>query len=524
LQSTAGTDILNGTGRLVNLAAGPGGVISATVVNMTNGDLEAQASDGQAPTGCTPGVPDGHANDLGSPFISNAFQAGNWSLIVSAPGFTPRAFGALPADDATAPNCGIVGLPGQPPVSPTPGRDGCLISLGTIQLQPLAAPAGRGVVSGTVFGTNGQPLDGAAVVLIDAAGNVHTRISGTDCNGVLLNVGGLVSLQTGFYCFSDSTPELYPRPTAIPAGALSTIFQNDGLGLPVGPARIVVINNTPANCVAGGGPGTACGFLPAFVSVNVVAAAVTGQDLTLANKFAPALAPPAGTAGAFGYVVNDAGQGVGGMIITATGPAGAAIPPPVTTSPQTGLWIMTGLTPATAYTFTLSGPGVSPANVRTGPVAVSTAAIIAAGATPLSVPRTTGGPLSFIDPNWVIVGQGPQSITLPIVGSAVIRGQVLGCQDPLAGSPVPGPGVIAPGLPPTTAAAGCIPLTGPGAFALLWSANTRTWAGATLFAGTGIAAGTVGGGTTPPFFPNAGWPAIVPLAGIAVQPFTSAPR
>jgi len=51
VQSTAGTDILNATGRLIFPGLLP--FIPGQVVNMTNGDLEAQASDGQFASGCT---------------------------------------------------------------------------------------------------------------------------------------------------------------------------------------------------------------------------------------------------------------------------------------------------------------------------------------------------------------------------------------------------------------------------------------------------------------------------------------
>src|SRR5581483_10884833 len=131
---------------------------------------------------------------------------------------------------------------------------------------------------------------------------------------------------------------------------------------------------------------------------------VVGEAVNHQNKFAPAAgvcsaASPCGagianqTAGAnaFGYVVNGQGQGVGGIIITATTVAGAPIlgpsgqpiigvcPSPPTNSvvpnvgisspvpgtcTQTGLWVMTGLPAGTAVVFTITGASINPQNVR----------------------------------------------------------------------------------------------------------------------------------------------------------------
>src|SRR5581483_6693786 len=202
----------------------------------------------------------------------------------------------------------------------------------------------------SIFAPTGQPLDGATVVLTDASGLVHTRISGTDCDGNIIATVG--APPTGFYCFADSqgdkpvAPAIAPTkagsPTASPNG-----FANDSLGLPVGPATVTVVYNagssplaTLTNCPpppssggaipsVPGAPGTICGMLPATVTVSVAAGTVVGQDVTLQNKFAPAagvcttltgvavgtgstcgvtVPAQASAANAFGYVVNGQGQ------------------------------------------------------------------------------------------------------------------------------------------------------------------------------------------------------------------------
>lgn len=67
LRSTTGVDIANGSARLV----GTGSANAGQTVDMRNGDLESQASDGSRTPGgpfgpCVPAVNDGHANDIGS--------------------------------------------------------------------------------------------------------------------------------------------------------------------------------------------------------------------------------------------------------------------------------------------------------------------------------------------------------------------------------------------------------------------------------------------------------------------------
>ena len=261
IRSTSGLDVTNAVGRLVTFGYTLPAPINVTVppqvITMSNGDFESQANDGVQPA-CVPAVNDAHTNDLGSPPVQTVFTvspiplpnatggtspAGTplWFMVITAGGFEPRVItlqngtGGGSLDDST------------PPCSLNDGRI-CLISLGTINLRPLSAPAGRGTIAGSIFGSNGQPLDGAAVVLTDASGLVHTRISGSNCDG--LAIGGAV--PTGFYCFADAKGD-------IPG----TLFTNDSLGLPVGPATITVVYDAPANCGTAAAPsvaaGTVCG-------------------------------------------------------------------------------------------------------------------------------------------------------------------------------------------------------------------------------------------------------------------------
>jgi hypothetical protein len=564
VRSTSGLDITNAVGRIISSPGGqilipgplPGTVapFGTSTVTMSNGDFESQANDGTQPA-CVPGVNDGHPNDLGSPPI-NTFPAvapvsftaiggpaqGQpfYNMVITAAGFVPVVIPIL-ADAGTA--CTPLGAP---PLSGATNGIVCLISMGTVNMTPLSASAGRGTIAGSIFAPNGQPLDGAIVVATDASGIVHTRISGTDCDGRL--VAPIGSPPTGFYCFSESqgdkpsAPALAPPTFApLPAGAPAAAgvapvsspngFANDSLGLPVGPATVTVVydvgvnplatfTNCPPPPTAGGGapvipgaPGSICGMLPNTVTVSVAAGTVVGQDITLQNKFAPAAgvcapltgggAPAAGTgsscgvvvpaqttgANAFGYVVNGLGQGVGGIIITATTPAGAPIlspsgqpiigvcPSPSTTNPltpgisspqpgsctQTGLWVMTGLPAGTAVVFTITGAAINPQNVR--PAIAQT--------------RTTGAVGTWIDPNWIIVQAAPAPgfIPLPVVGSAIIRGTVTDAQGQ--------------------------PFTGAGGFVLLYRNSTRSFAASTVFAGTSpaVRGGAVLGGIPVGFFP-----------------------
>jgi len=183
VRSTSGLDVTNAVGRLVTTGFSLGApfnlTVPAQVVTMSNGDFESQANDGNQPA-CVPAVNDGHANDLASPptgtFPATApiaigtLPAGAplWNMVITAGGFVPVVI-PITVDDST-PTCSL--------------NDGriCLISFGTVNLQPLSAPAGRGTIAGSVFASNGQPLDGATIVLTDASGLVHTRTSGTNCD------------------------------------------------------------------------------------------------------------------------------------------------------------------------------------------------------------------------------------------------------------------------------------------------------------------------------------------------------
>lgn len=170
----------------------------------------------------------------------------------------------------------------------------------------------------------------------------------------------------------------------------------------------------------------------------------------------PGSVPTAG-AGAFGHVVNTLGQGIGGITITATAADGRVLRTAVCPSPpsdgaatgpvagtcvRTGLWIINGLPPETTITFTISGPGLAVANVRPS----------------LSIVRTTTAVGTWVDASWVVMQTGRSGfIPLPALGSTLIRGTVVDSQ----GSPV----------------------TGPGAFVVLYASLPGTVAGSTAFVG-----------------------------------------
>jgi len=246
VRSTSGLDITNAVGCLVPISS-TGLVLpapfntagqSAGPVTMSNGDFESQANDGTPPA-CVPAVNDGHANDLASPPVQTvpvvappiaipglpAPGTALWYMVITAAGFQPAVIPLVA--DATTPPCTIDAQ--VPPVNVNAGRV-CLISIGTVNLVPLSAPAGRGTIAGSIFGSNGSPLDGATVAVIDASGLTHTRISGTRCDGS--PVGGAV--PTGFYCVEDSTGDKPTTPAATPpnGGPLPSPFGfvDDGLG------------------------------------------------------------------------------------------------------------------------------------------------------------------------------------------------------------------------------------------------------------------------------------------------------
>jgi hypothetical protein len=168
----------------------------------------------------------------------------------------------------------------------------------------------------------------------------------------------------------------------------------------VGPASLVVVANT-SSPAAGCAAGTPCGLLPAGVIVQVAGGVATGGNVVLTSKLAPVTGPSSG-AGAFGYVMNFQGVGIGGYTITAT----AAGAPTVTavSATQTGLWTMSGLAANTTYTFTLNGPGVVDSNVR--PAQSVTARTAAAG--------------RWVDPSFVITAPGVGPLPLPGLGGRVV--------------------------------------------------------------------------------------------------------
>ena len=474
VQSNTGVDIPNGVGKVLARPPGNADPAQLTAFPMNNGDLEGRANDGNLPGGCTPALPDGHPNDMESPALDSGAAV---SILLTAPGFVPRVitsftlpgFGDVPI--AVLADTALLGL--LPTGCQLGDNSGCLISLGTFQLQPLAAPAQRGVVAGSVFTSTGQPLDGSVVVLVDASGQVHTRRSGTDCAGAPLP-------GTGFYCFSSSRAGAlvgnpvtgsqipgfpFPSPNqgaVLDANGNPVASAFDGLGLPVGPATIGVVNNQPVNCPPAGAPANAaCGFLISTVTVNVAAGTVTGQDIPLGNKFTPARA--AVGAGAVGYVQNLTGRGVGGITVFACPgadvagcgvapvgfPAGVLPPTPTTlgtltavTTPDTGLWVMENLTPGVAYTFAIAGPGINPGTVSANQIVGANVrpVRIVGGVATTSITRTTGAAGTWIDPNWIVAQGGfPLQQPLPPTGAGSIRGQVTDSQ----GAPFTGPGAVA---------------------------------------------------------------------------------
>src|SRR6185503_21137183 len=99
-------------------------------------------------------------------------------------------------------------------------------------------------------------------------------------------LGTAVTVQTGFYCVQDSTGD--QPPAAVPPNPPGFLGggTNNGLGLPSGSARIVVIDNTFVNC-PDGSPGSVCGFQPAAQNVSIAAGAVATGIVALQNKLAP---------------------------------------------------------------------------------------------------------------------------------------------------------------------------------------------------------------------------------------------
>jgi len=137
VRSTSGLDVTNAVGRLVSLNP----TLGLAPVTMSNGDFESQANDGNQPS-CVPAVNDGHANDLASP-PTNTFPIGvtQFSMVITAGGFVPAV---IPLNaDANTPPCSTAPL-NPVPAAGDPTGHVCLISMGTINMQPLSAPAGRG--------------------------------------------------------------------------------------------------------------------------------------------------------------------------------------------------------------------------------------------------------------------------------------------------------------------------------------------------------------------------------------------
>jgi hypothetical protein len=163
--------------------------------------------------------------------------------------------------------------------------------------------------------------------------------------------------------------------------------------------------------------------------------------------------PLDGSAGASGYVVNAAGEGLGSVPVTgrdidgrifgtASCPSSAMRP---TVSPgtcmNTGFWVITGLPPSTSVTFMVGGTNVVAQNVRPNQ----------------SITRTTGPSGTWIDVGWIVLQAFGTGGLIPIFqGGAFIEGTV-------------------------TDARGT-PITGPGAFAVLFSLSQNQTVASTIFA------------------------------------------
>jgi len=210
LTSSTGVRIpsVNGGTPASAVLIGTGSANAGITVPLAVGDLENRAFPGQdlgngtvngTPNGvCTdpqvPGGPndvppatlDALANDYGTnapvftgiPGDAASLAANTWRLLITAAGHQSVSANLATLVDGAA--LGVVGPSGGPggngaPIAQLPytfgtgclkADRGCVVSMGTIQLQALTVPqAGRGSISGTVSDINGVPLGGVEVVL-----------------------------------------------------------------------------------------------------------------------------------------------------------------------------------------------------------------------------------------------------------------------------------------------------------------------------------------------------------------------
>jgi hypothetical protein len=143
ISTVPGVDILNGEGRVLLVPSGSGP--QDPTLPMTNGNLERQAFDGTAPISCfdpPPGGEDLHANDLGSFVLSSGSLR---QIQLSAPGYQPRVIDRFRFGGAEVPLTALGDGPvlGMPTGCPLGDGVGCLISLGTFQLEPLPSSTPR---------------------------------------------------------------------------------------------------------------------------------------------------------------------------------------------------------------------------------------------------------------------------------------------------------------------------------------------------------------------------------------------
>jgi hypothetical protein len=221
-------------------------------------------------------------------------------------------------------------------------------------------------VSGQVVGSDqaGAPapgVNGITAILVRAADAA---------------VVGATTTATAGPCGGGAAPGTYSFAITDQSGAFNVILLDErGCGAansaipPAGAPGCPASSSGSGVTGSGCAPLAICGYAPSAIPITLIGGAGTQNvgTTTLTVAMAPSPAEAALTDGnndgAFGYVENLQGLGLGGLVVTAT--CGATTIP-VATDVGTGRWRIAGLPSGTACSFTLSGPGVT-AGANVGP-------------------------------------------------------------------------------------------------------------------------------------------------------------
>jgi hypothetical protein len=162
-----------------------------------------------------------------------------------------------------------------------------------------------------------------------------------------------------------------------------------------------------------------------------------GKDVTLQDKTSPSAEVTSTTgSNAFGYVVDSNGNGVGGITVTASLTAGGAsiatgfcpTTPATQATCANGLWAINlpgTVAAGTVVFFTIAGPNVTAATVRSVATGTANGATGVNPAAPLTVARAVAGAGTWVDPSWILT-RVTVGNTATLNGTVTLQGLTVG--------------------------------------------------------------------------------------------------